>query len=82
MSGSRHTVHQPMSRRQMLGTCRSGFGSLAFVSLFGGLGAACQKVEKLSLLQSDIRHKPSLHSESQACYLSVYGWWCLSGRFL
>ncbi|MGB3585136.1 MAG: DUF1501 domain-containing protein [Tunicatimonas sp.] len=38
-----------MSRRQMLGTCRSGFGSLAFVSLFGGLGAACQKVEKLSL---------------------------------
>lgn len=49
MSGNRHIVNQPISRRQMLGTCRSGFGSLAFVSLFGGLGAACQKAEKLSL---------------------------------
>ncbi|MEM9833964.1 MAG: DUF1501 domain-containing protein [Bacteroidota bacterium] len=49
MSRSNHIIHQPISRRQMLGTCRSGFGSLAFVSLFGGLGAACQKVEQLSL---------------------------------
>ncbi|MEM6840636.1 MAG: DUF1501 domain-containing protein [Bacteroidota bacterium] len=49
MSRSNHIIHQPISRRQMLGTCRSGFGSLAFISLFGGLGAACQKVEQLSL---------------------------------
>lgn len=48
MGKKNHIIHQPMSRRQMLGTCRSGFGSLAFMSLFGGLSTACNQVEQLS----------------------------------
>ncbi|MDF9794905.1 hypothetical protein OKW21_000168 [Catalinimonas alkaloidigena] len=48
MGNKQHIVHRPLSRREMLASCGSGFGSLAFASLFGGLGAACTEVEKLS----------------------------------
>ncbi|WPP49986.1 DUF1501 domain-containing protein [Catalinimonas niigatensis] len=48
MGNNKHIIHRPLSRRQMLGTCRSGFGSLAFFSLFGGLGTACSKIESMS----------------------------------
>jgi len=48
MGRNNHIIHRPVSRRQMLSACRSGFGSLAFVSLFGGLGAACREVERVA----------------------------------
>ena len=50
MGNSKHIIHSPMSRREMLGLCKSGFGSLAFMSLFGGLSAACNQVSKLQQL--------------------------------
>lgn len=31
----KHIIHTPMSRREMLGMCKTGFGSLAMMSLFG-----------------------------------------------
>lgn len=31
----KHVIHTPMSRREMLGVCRTGFGSLAMMALFG-----------------------------------------------
>lgn len=49
MVNNKHIIHRPLSRREMLATCGSGFGSLAFASLFGGLGAACTEMERLSL---------------------------------
>ena len=48
MGKHKHIIHRPVSRREMLTTCGSGFGSLAFASLFGGLGTACSEVEKIS----------------------------------
>lgn len=48
MGNNKHIIHRPLTRREMLATCRSGFGSLAFASLFGGLGAACTEVERIS----------------------------------
>ena len=41
----RHIVHTPMSRREMLGLCKNGFGSLAFMSLFGSISSACKQLE-------------------------------------
>ena len=47
MGNRKHIIHSPMSRREMLGLCKNGFGSLAFMSLFGGFSAACNKVGSL-----------------------------------
>ena len=47
MGNRKHIIHSPMSRREMLGLCKNGFGSLAFMSLFGGFSAACNKVGTL-----------------------------------
>ncbi len=33
-----------MTRREMLGICKGGFGSLAFLSLFGGVPTACKQL--------------------------------------
>ena len=40
-----HIIHTPVNRREMLGLCKSGFGSLAFMSLFGGISSACKHVD-------------------------------------
>ncbi|MEK6477505.1 DUF1501 domain-containing protein [Catalinimonas sp. 4WD22] len=58
MGNNKHIIHRPLSRREMLATCGSGFGSLAFASLFGGLGAACTEVERLSLATAQARVSP------------------------
>ena len=47
MGNRKHIIHSPMSRREMLGLCKNGFGSLAFMSLFGGFSASCNKVGSL-----------------------------------
>ena len=44
MFNRKHIVHTPMSRREMLGLCKNGFGSLAFMSLFGSMSSACRKL--------------------------------------
>jgi hypothetical protein len=41
MGGRKHIIHQPLSRREMLSICKCGFGSLAYMSLFGGLLSSC-----------------------------------------
>ena len=35
MQKGKHIIHNPMTRREMLGVCKMGFGSLAFMNLFG-----------------------------------------------
>lgn len=36
MKSNKHIIHAPLTRREMLGVCKTGFGSLALLSLFGG----------------------------------------------
>ena len=86
MGKNKHIIHHPMSRRQMLGACRSGFGSLAFfVSLFGGLGAACSEAEKLSLICT-FRLPESLSTlifpKPSTMIFFVYGRGRIAGRLL
>ena len=44
--GRKHIIHSAVSRREMLSMCGSGFGAMAFTGLFGGLNAACSKIEQ------------------------------------
>lgn len=43
MAANNHIIHQPVTRREMLGICKCGFGSLAFLSLFGAIPVACSR---------------------------------------
>ena len=36
-------MQRPLSRREMLGICKGGFGALAFTSLFGALNIGCDR---------------------------------------
>lgn len=47
MGNKKHIIHNPMSRREMLSVCKTGFGSLALMGLFGSCSRA---VESQSLL--------------------------------
>jgi len=58
MGKRKHPIHQPMSRRQMLGVCKCGFGSLAFVSMFGSLASACSKLEEATSTLSGLSQTP------------------------
>jgi len=37
-----HRIHRPMSRREMLGLCKSGFGSVALMGLMSSIPFGCQ----------------------------------------
>lgn len=41
-------MQRPLSRREMLGICKGGFGALAFTSLFGGLSLGCNRTQNIS----------------------------------
>jgi hypothetical protein len=43
MKSAHHTIHRPVTRREMLGICKGGFGSLALLSLFGGISSGPSK---------------------------------------
>ncbi|HSB92295.1 MAG TPA: DUF1501 domain-containing protein [Flavitalea sp.] len=45
MGNIQHNIYRPVSRREMLGICKCGFGSIAFLSLFGSLASACSSVD-------------------------------------
>jgi len=45
-----HIIHSPMSRREMLSVCKTGFGSLALMGLFGSCDPAAESHFLLSLL--------------------------------
>jgi hypothetical protein len=47
MGRDKHIIHTPMTRREMLGICNTGFGSLALLSLFGSCAG---RVDSRSLL--------------------------------
>ncbi|MEO9892465.1 DUF1501 domain-containing protein [Aurantibacter sp.] len=40
-------MKRPLSRREMLGICKGGFGALAFTSLFGGLPFGCERPKNI-----------------------------------
>src|SRR5688500_382534 len=50
MHGFKHFIHRPVTRREMLGVCKCGFGSVAFMSLFGSIASACSKQDAGQLL--------------------------------
>jgi len=45
-----HIIHSPMSRREMLSVCKTGFGSLALMGLFGSCDPAAESHFLLSQL--------------------------------
>ena len=54
MGKANHHIYRPISRREMLGICKSGFGSLAFLSLFGSMPQS--KAGEFKRLMQPIRH--------------------------
>ncbi|MEX0288371.1 MAG: DUF1501 domain-containing protein, partial [Flavobacteriaceae bacterium] len=53
MSSKYHNFMQRhLTRREMLGICKGGFGSLAFVSLFGTLPLACSQDSKTGVVDN------------------------------
>lgn len=50
MSGKLHSLYQPVTRREMLGICKCGFGSVAYLGLFGSIFSACSQAAKTSAL--------------------------------
>jgi hypothetical protein len=46
MTQHKHPIYRPVSRREMLGICKCGFGSLAMVSLFGSLLPSCSDASR------------------------------------
>ena len=58
MSKYHNFLQKPISRRQMLDVCKGGFGSLAFMSLFGALPMGCSRSEKSILEASNLNLGP------------------------
>jgi hypothetical protein len=54
-----HSFHQPVSRREMLGICKCGFGSIAYLSLFGSLFSACSQASKSEALIGPLSRFPN-----------------------
>ncbi|SDM37006.1 DUF1501 domain-containing protein [Kriegella aquimaris] len=55
MSKYHNFMQRPLSRREMLGICKGGFGTLAFASLFGGLPlVGCDRPKKGLAASSDL----------------------------
>lgn len=51
-------MHTPVTRREMLGICKGGFGSLAFMSLFGGMQSACKQVDNPKSMLAQLSQSP------------------------
>lgn len=58
MGKNKHIMHTPVSRREMLGICKGGFGSLAFMSLFGGMQSACKQVDNPKSMLAQLSQSP------------------------
>ncbi|MDN5214856.1 DUF1501 domain-containing protein [Fulvivirgaceae bacterium BMA12] len=54
-----HKIHKPLTRREMLGICKGGFGSLAFLSLFGGVSTACKQLSDPSSTLAQLAQTPN-----------------------
>src|SRR5689334_833089 len=60
MAGSKHSIYQPVSRREMLALCKCGFGSLAYLSLFGSIASSCtQKSSSGSTILDQLAKSPN-----------------------
>ncbi|WAC12033.1 DUF1501 domain-containing protein [Dyadobacter pollutisoli] len=51
MGVCKHHEHRPLSRREMLNLCKGGFGTLAFMSLFGSLPGCTTSPDPASQLK-------------------------------
>ncbi|MGC4038890.1 MAG: DUF1501 domain-containing protein [Chitinophagaceae bacterium] len=59
MHGKKHSIYQPVSRREMLALCKCGFGSLAYLSLFGSIVSSCSQAEKSGSLLDQLSKSPN-----------------------
>ncbi len=57
MRKHKHIIHRPVTRREMLGICKGGFGSLAFMSLFG-TQTACKQFEDPKSVVTQLSQAP------------------------
>ncbi len=55
-----HRVHKPMSRREMLGLCRNGFGSVALFGLMSSIPFGCQVRQEEKILEKIAKGVPQL----------------------
>ena len=58
MGKSNHIIHKPVTRREMLGICKGGFGSLAFASLFGSISSACKQLDEPPSMLTQLAQTP------------------------
>lgn len=58
MSGKKHSIYQPVSRREMLAICKCGFGSLAYLSLFGSIASSCTQSTGSKLITDPLSKSP------------------------
>ncbi len=58
MCRKKHIIHSPVSRREMLGVCKTGFGSLALMSLFGSCASRSDSVSLLTSLGQAPHYMP------------------------
>jgi hypothetical protein len=58
MGKDKHIIHTPMTRREMLGLCKGGFGSLALMSLFGGMASGCSAPGEAASLLTQLGQVP------------------------
>ncbi len=59
MGGKIHSLYQPVSRREMLGICKCGFGSIAYLGLFGSIFSACSQAEQADSLIGQLSKSPN-----------------------
>jgi hypothetical protein len=73
MRESKHIIHKPVTRREMLGICKCGFGSLAFMSLFGSIPMACSNGEQLPSLAQPGRMPNHIPKAKNVIFLYMDG---------
>ncbi|HEX5023906.1 MAG TPA: DUF1501 domain-containing protein [Agriterribacter sp.] len=59
MGGKIHGLYKPVTRREMLGICKCGFGSIAYLGLFGSIFSACSQAEKADSLIGQLSKSPN-----------------------
>lgn len=53
------SLYQPVTRREMLGICKCGFGSIAYLGLFGSIFSSCSQSAKADALIGQLTKSPN-----------------------
>ena len=70
MSKYHNFMQRPLSRREMLTLCKGGFGSLAFMSLFGLTTFSCNRSKTL-MAQLEGSFSPTSGNMTRGCRYGI-----------